>query len=385
MNKPKIWMEATNVFASPTGHRSGIGYYTENIIRGCIERGGDEFDFYIVANLFFTNTPSPLDINGKYNYKFTKFIPGKLWNKLSKQRLLPPIDKLHTGNPDVVVNFDYMRLPVSPNVRTITVIHDLAFVHYPEFIESKNLARLKKFVPLALEKSDRIVAVSKFTKSDIVNMFGLMEDKIDVVPNAVDRTTFRPFRDDSIFSKYSLPSKYLLYVGNIEPRKNISRIIEAYSILPRSFADEYGLVIAGGKGWNDLGIVNSYKKSRHKDKIHFPGYIDSSDLPALYSHSELFLFPSLFEGFGLPILEAMACGAPVITGKNSSLPEVAGSAAYIVDEKNISSISKAIEDITSKIELKNRLISLGKERVKMFNWEISAGKMINSIQRALEL
>ncbi len=376
-------MEATNVFASPTGHRSGIGYYTENIIKGCIEQGGDDLDFYIAANLFFTNKPRLLEINGRHNYKFTKFIPGKVWNQLGKKQLLPPIDMIRGGKPDVVVNFDFVRLPVSSRVKTITVIHDLAFVHFPEFIESKNLARLNKFVPMALEKSDRIVAVSEYTKLDIVKSFGVSKDKIDVVTNAVDRTVFHPKVDKSIFSKYDLPSRYLLYVGNIEPRKNIVRIIEAYSRLPDSVTDKYGLVVAGGKGWKDQEILESCNRSTRKDKIHFPGYVDSNDLASLYSHAELFLFPSLYEGFGLPILESMACDTPVITGKNSSLPEVGGSAAYFVDEKNIVSISKGIEEIINKKNVKDRLVSAGREQAKKFNWEKSADNMINSINKAL--
>ncbi len=387
MKQLKIWLEATHLFMSPTRHQSGIGYYTENIIRSLIELDQND-EFFIVANLFATNTPSKVKISPtakNYNYKLIRFLPGKVWNQLIKRRVLPPVNMLLKDTPDVMVNFDFVRLPVSKKVKTLTVIHDLAFLHYPEFVQSRNLARLKKFVPLAIKKSDRIVAVSEYTKSDIVKSYKVDPQKIDVVSNAVNHKVFFPQQlKSSVKKKYGLPDNYILFIGNIEPRKNILGIIEAFGKLPAPLQAQHPLVLVGGKGWNDEEIKSALNSTGAKAHITMVGYVDDEDIAQVYAGAQIFVFPSFYEGFGLPVLEAMASGTPVITSKVSSLPEVGGDAVLYVDPKKPSTIAEAMKKLLQNKELQKTLIKKGLAHSKQFSWEQSAGQMLRAIRNTVE-
>ena len=225
MNKKEIWLEATHLFKSPTRNKSGIGNYTENIIKGVIDQNGNKnYHFSIVANLFITNKKryiAGIKAND-FSYLYTRLIPGKVWNQLLKKKLMPPIGMLHFKKPSLVINFDFTAVPTTKKTKTITVIHDLAFLRYPEFVETKNLRRLNKFVPEAIRKSDRIVAISNSTKKELIELYKVSTNKICVVDCAVDQAIYKPTKTTkNVKVKYGLPNNYFLYFGNIEPRKNI--------------------------------------------------------------------------------------------------------------------------------------------------------------------
>jgi glycosyltransferase involved in cell wall biosynthesis len=386
MKKKEIWLEATQLLKSPAGHKSGIGYFTENLIKNLLNTY-KEYDYKIVGNIF-VNKIKPKVVAGKkgHDLLLTRYIPSKIWNKAVIMGILPNIDLLYKGSPDLVINFDFARVPVSRNIKTITVIHDLAYVVFPGYTEKKNLSNLRKVVPNSIKKSTRIVAVSESTKKDLIELFSLGSEKIDVVYNAVDQNKFYPTKlSDKVKIKYGIPEKYFLYLGNIEPRKNIKGIIEAYTGLPDKITNEYKLVLAGGRGWNQDEINNALNRSTKKDNIIFTGYIDDADKPEIYSGSDIFLFPSHYEGFGLPILEAMACEVPVITAKNSSLKEVAGNAALYVDSKRPKELTEAIIKIVENKNIRNDLVKKGTLRAKEFSWKKSAAQMNESIKKAIKL
>lgn len=386
MKKKEIWFEATQLLKSPLGHQSGIGYYTENIITNLVKHYND-YNYKIVGNIFINKkVPTKLAAINNDNFLLTRYIPAKLWSQSIKLGILPHINLIHKGSPDLVINFDFVRVPVSKKVKTITVIHDLTYIVHPEFIEKRNLLRLKKLVPRAVKSSTRVVAVSEATKKDLVKLFELNPEKIDVVANAVDIKLYKPKAlTNEIRNKYNLPKKYLLYLGNIEPRKNIKGIIEAYSMLPNEISSKYKLVLAGGRGWNQGEINNALKQSAKKDKIIFTGYIDDRDKPEIYAGADIFLFPSHYEGFGLPILEAMACEVPVITADNSSLKEVAGNAALYVDSKRPKELAEAIIKILENKNIRNDLVKKGTLRAIDFSWKKSAAQMNESIKKAIKL
>lgn len=386
MKKKEIWFEATQLLKSPLGHQSGIGYYTENIITNLVKHYND-YNYKIVGNIFINkNVPTKLAAINNDNFLLTRYIPAKLWSQSIKLGILPNINLIHKGSPDLVINFDFVRAPVSKKVKTITVIHDLAYEVYPLYTEKRNLQRLKKLVPKSLKMSTRIVAVSESTKKDLISNYNVNPSKIDVVYNAVDTKLYKPKAlTNEIINKYNLPNKYLLYLGNIEPRKNIRGIIEAYSMLPDEISSEYKLVLSGGRGWNQGEINNALKQSAKKDNIIFAGYIDDRDKPELYGGADIFLFPSHYEGFGLPILEAMACEVPVITADNSSLKEVAGNAALYVDSKRPKELAEAIIKILENKNIRNDLVKKGMLRAKDFSWKKSAAQMNESIKKAIKL
>jgi glycosyltransferase involved in cell wall biosynthesis len=209
------------------------------------------------------------------------------------------------------------------------------------------------------------------------------EAKISVVHLGVE-ARFQPIREESQLTatrqKYGLPGKFVLFVGLIEPRKNLETLVDAY--LADSLCEGFDLVLAGNLGWDYSRLLKKVAASGVRNRIHMPGYIDDADLPALYSMAAAFVYPSLYEGFGLPVLEAMACGAPVITSGVSSLPEVAGDAAILVDPRDCRAVAGALRMVLGDEELREDLSQRGRQRSQLFTWERTAGKTLDVYRAA---
>ncbi len=376
----KILFEGTSLFANKRIPQAGIAHYTYNIYKNLVEL--DKVNEYEVFGLNFFGRPTDFKNNFPKGTKFNliKYIPGKIWNVTNRKLKMPPLEVLMGKKADVFIFTQFRMYPSMLAKKRFTVIHDLAFKHYPEYIEAKNLKFLERRVPEAIKKSTKILAVSEYTKWDIVKTYGANPEDIIVTHNAVDTSKFKRTQpSEALRKKYKLPKNYLLYLGTIEPRKNITRLVRAYSKLPNNLKDEYPLVLAGGGGWNDSEIKDSIENARNNSNIIQTGYIDEKDIPALYSGAELFLYPSHFEGFGMQILEAMACGTPVLTANNSSLPEVGGDAAYYVDQKSEQSIIDGIQKLLDNPKLRMDMIKRGRQQIKKFSWKESAQKIIDAI------
>lgn len=256
------------------------------------------------------------------------------------------------------------------SLKTVTTVHDIVSFLFPEGHNKKAVWLERLTLRRAVKKSRHIVAPSHNTKQDLLKMFGTPEKKITVALCAA-AVIFHPPEDSKTFEevrqKYNLPKKFLLAVGTLSPRKNFERLIRAYArILPKH--PETHLVIVGPSGWNFEELL-AFTES---EKVHFIGYAEGADLVALYSMAAAFVFPSLYEGFGIPPLEAMACGCPVITSNGSSLPEVVGNAALLVDPYSLEDIARAIDAVLSDPTLAHDLKQKGFERVKKFSWAESA-------------
>lgn len=376
----KVFYEGTALFKNKRVPQAGIAHYTHNIYRNLIAL--DKSNEYEVFGLNFIGRPNDFKNNFPKNTKFNliRFIPGKVWNVTNRKLKMPPLEVLIGRKADVFIFTQFRMYPTIFAKKRFTVIHDIAFKHYPEYIEAKNLKFLERRVPEAIKKSTKILAVSEYTKWDIVKTYGADPNKIIVTHNAVDMDRFKKTQLTSkIKNKYKLPDDYILYLGTIEPRKNIANLLRAYSKLPKNIKEHYPLVLAGGGGWNDDEIKSEIEKVKKDSQIIETGYVDEKDIPALYSGAELFLYPSHFEGFGMQILEAMACGTPVLTANNSSLTEVGGDAAYYVDDKSIDSIRNGIEKLLSEPDLRKELVKKGKQQIKKFSWKESAQKIIDAI------
>jgi len=376
----KILYEGTSLFANKRIPQAGIAHYTYNIYKNLVSL--DKSNEYEVFGLNFIGRPNGFKNNFPKNTKFNliRYIPGKVWNVTNRKFKMPPLEVLMGKKADIFIFTQFRMYPTIFAKKRFTVIHDIAFKHYPEYIEAKNLKFLERRVPEAIKKSTKILAVSEYTKWDIVKTYSADPNKIIVTHNAVDTDRFKRTQLTSkIKNKYKLPDDYILYLGTIEPRKNIANLLRAYSKLPKNIKDKYPLVLAGGGGWNDDEIKSEIEKAKKDAQIIQTGYVDEKDIPALYSGAELFLYPSHFEGFGMQILEAMACGTPVLTANNSSLPEVGGDAAYYVDDKSIDSIRNGIEKLLSEPDLRNDLVKKGKQQIKKFSWKESAQKIIDAI------
>lgn len=271
----------------------------------------------------------------------------------------------------------------------VFTFHDLILCRYPEYFTSKaQHDNYVKCMGIALKLSDRIIAISEHAKKDIMDMYAVQEDKIDVIYHGIDTEKFSRVENklviDNFKAKYHLPEQYILYIGTDYPHKNLENLYIAFNNLLRyNGMDEMYLVIAGNSYYHDKHYLDKYINPI-KNKVINIGYLEDNDIPSLYSASQLFVFPSLYEGFGFPVLEAFSCGIPVVCSRSTSLPEVAGDAAYMVDAENAQEICDSIHTILLDKTLRNELITKGYERVLEFTWKKCAEKTFSTYKKTLE-
>ena len=297
-----------------------------------------------------------------------------MWHRLS---LPVPVDLL-TGRVDVFHSPNFVLAPVWRAAKVLTV-HDLAFLLRPECADSKLRDYLEKTVPRSVARADFILADSENTRDDLICLLGVPPAKVEVVPGGVD-PNFAPVRDEDALERMrqgvSGGAPFILSVGVIEPRKNLVRLIEAFEMLKARVDLPHRLVLAGKRGWLSDPIYQRAESSPLASEILFPGYVPDIDLPALYSAADLFAFPSLYEGFGLPPLEAMACGTPVVVSNSSSLPEVVGDAALSVEAESTEELADAMVRLFEDSALRARSVAAGLEQARRFTWEAAAEKML---------
>ncbi|MHA1783138.1 MAG: glycosyltransferase family 4 protein [Promethearchaeota archaeon] len=265
---------------------------------------------------------------------------------------------------------------------TIYWQHDLIEYHIPNQKWYKLLFRRFTF-PITLRKVDRIIGVSRSTINDIKKIFNISEDKLMVLYNGVATNLFKQMPREKakeyLNRKYKLVNDFILYVGTLTlPQKNLLRLVNAYSILVNQGLNQK-LIMVGGKGKDSHLIFKRVKELKLQNNVIFTGYVPDEDLPYFYNVAKVFCFPSIYEGFGLPVLEAMACGCPVVTSNTSSLPEVAGNAALLVDPYNESEIANAIERLLTDEQLRQECITKGLIQSKRFSWENTARQFLNLV------
>ena len=241
---------------------------------------------------------------------------------------------------------------------------------------------MQVFARISVRRARRVVAVSESTKQDIVRIYDISPEKIDVVHNGVD-TSFRPLPADQVAAfrqQKGLPERFALFVGTLEPRKNVVRLVEAYARLPKGRPP---LVLVGGKGWFYDEIFRRVEALELTGEVHFSGFVPAEDLPLWYNAADLFVYPSVYEGFGLPALEAMACGTAVITSTASSLPEVVGKAGRLVDPTDTEALATAMEQVLGDREMQEQMQTAGLVQAAGFSWEKAARLTADSYRHAL--
>ena len=268
----------------------------------------------------------------------------------------------------------------------VVTIYDLSFLLYPESFKRFKRFYLGLFTRLSARRARRIIAISESTKRDVVRLLGVPPEKVEVIYCGIDEA-FRPLAEDRVAafrSKHGLPERFILFVGTIEPRKNVTRLIEAFATLrPCDFAN-LKLVIGGAKGWFYQDVFARVEELGLEGQVMFPGYIPVSELPLWYNAAELFVYPSLYEGFGLPPLEAMACGTPVVTANTSSLPEVVGEAGLTVDPLDVAGLAEAMRRVLGDEALRQEMRKRGLQRAKGFSWTKTAQETVQVYRRAME-
>jgi glycosyltransferase involved in cell wall biosynthesis len=263
----------------------------------------------------------------------------------------------------------------------VTIVHDISFNFFGQFIKFSDLFFLKTLIPLSLKRADKIVGVSKFTRDEIIKYYKINPDKVDHIYNAVgdDFLKNRPTADELelVRQKYKLPANFVLYLGTLQPRKNIPQLISAFARI-KDRLDGTKLVICGNlDGHNaDPQIKKSVVEENLEKEVIFPGFIDEQDKAVVFALAHVFVFPSLYEGFGIPPLEAMSQNVPVLCSDIPSLKEIAADGALFFDLASLDDFSKKLYDVSVDNDLRNELIRLGKERVGFFSWEKTAQKML---------
>lgn len=353
--------------------------------------GVENYTFELLGNLskidtkneyivFLSSPPESLGLERKDNLIFeVSSLPalGSSARIVWEQAFLPFGTRKHKLN--VFHNPDHM-LPVFPlSCPSIITVHDLAFLKFPEtFFFGKRFYK-QNITKLTIKKAKAIISVSENTKRDIVDLFGIPKERIYVIPEGIS-PDFKQISDksslDKVRQKYDLPDRYILNVGALEPRKNIPLLLHAYSRLVLNKGIREPLVIAGSKGWLFDSIFDTVRELKLEEKVKFLGYVPKDDLPFLYNLAHVFVYPSLYEGFGFPPLEAMACGTPVITSNTSSFPETVGDSGIMVDPHDSQGFADAIFRVISNDSLRKDLISRGFERAQRFSWEDCARKTL---------
>jgi len=374
----KVFILGTSVFDSP----SGVGQYTKRLIQVMANQHPEDSFTFFGFRLWPKTLPKKEITGANVSYRFIRFMPGRVYNMLFRLGIQIPIDLLLRRRADI---FFYPNFTVWPtlNRRTkkVVIVHDLSFIYFPQYASPRNLRDNLKFVPRSLKQADHVITISKSSKKQIVEHYKTDPAKISIVLPAVDLEHFRPrlaAEVAKIRAKYKLPKKYILYTGTLEPRKNLEGLMRAYTALGSEIKQQYGLVLAGGKGWQDQSISAMIEKlSAAGENIKWTGYVPDADLPAIYSGASLFAWPSFYEGFGIPPLEAMACGVPVITSDNSSLPEAVGDAAITVKAEDTQSLVNEIERVLSDEKLVKSMRARGLAQAKKFTWEKSAQTLLS--------
>lgn len=267
---------------------------------------------------------------------------------------------------------------------TVVTVLDLSFHHFPETHPPERLRFLKTFFYSRLSRAFHFITISKFVRDEMVKHLGLSPEKITVTYPGVD-TVFHPRASEDmgmLRTRYGLePGRYLLFVGNLEPRKNIPLLLRAYARLARPLRRKYPLVLAGANGWLQEGLTDQIDRLEIAEDVKRVGYVPFSDLPTLYSGATVFIYPSLYEGFGLPPVEAMASGCPVVVSSGGSLPEVVGDAAAIVDPLDLENLSRTLEGILEDPVLRSRMREAGLKKARGYRWDHCAQSTLDVYHR----
>lgn len=359
------------------GKLEGIGWFTHEVSRRLVARHPEHefiflFDRPFDRQFVYADNIQPLVL----------FPPARhplLW-WLWFEYAVPAA--LRRARADVFISPDgYASL--RSQVPTLMVLHDLAYRHYPEQVPALVRRYYEHFVPRYLERAEQVLTVSEYTRQDILAQYGTSPDKVGVTCNGC-REVFRPLSAEEIQSvrrQHSRGLPYFFYLGAVHPRKNVARLIRAYDLFRQRSAEPVLLLISGRLAWKTGEVEEALRQSPYRADILLPGYLNSEELPLLLGAAEALVYPSLFEGFGVPLLEAMHAEVPVLTSEVSSMPEVAGQAALLVNPHSEESIAQGLLELHQDTALRQQLIEAGRHQRQQFTWEKATNDVWSAVQQ----
>ena len=385
----KIVLDATSI----RSHPSGIGIYIKNLIQGLLRLSLEQIGISLNLKLLYRDRHFQHGLQQSNIHKIKENLLSFFYYPLPSSGSLQFLEQFNflaalseniLQNPHIFHGLDYLNYPFSHSYNVIT-IHDLSFIKYPAYSPDRILKTYQNRLERCLKWTDLIVTVSENSKRDIIDCFGIAPETIWVTPLAsrypnprIDRLMKPDFSYPSPF-----PFPYLLFVGTLEPRKNIKTLIQAFEHLKSSSKIPHHLVLIGQKGWKYESILHSIAHSPFHTEIHRLDYLQDEQVAVFYQHATVFVYPSYYEGFGLPVLEAMNFGIPVVTSDRASLPEVTGNAALLVNPDNPIALATAILEVIENTQLRQNLSEKGKERSAFFSWETTALKTLKAYQSLL--
>ncbi len=319
----------------------------------------------------------PKERNG-WVYRILK--PKKLWTRIAL-----PLALYTSQKPDLFFSPTHYIPRFSP-VKRIVTIFDLSFLHFPQMFLKKDLWQLTNWTKFSVENAEHIITISNFSKKDIIKNYKISKNKITTAYPGYDRKIFKLQNQiqkiEDTRKKYSLENSYIIYIGTIQPRKNLIRLIEAISKIPDIDLAVVGKIKGEGKeGWMYEETLETPQRLGVTKRVKFLGFVPNEDLPSLISGAKAFIMPSLWEGFGIPVLEAMACGTPVIVSNVSSLPEIVGKTGLLVDPYSVDQIEQAIRVLVTDKKIHQKYAKLAVSRAKKFSWEKMAKEVLKTFNR----
>ncbi len=362
-----------------TNKLEGIGFFTFESMRRIVH-SHPEIDFYFLFDRIYSEE----FVFAKNVIPVVLFPPARhtllwlWWFEISVAHWL------NKNNPDLFLSPDGYGC-LHTDVRQVIVMHDLAYEHFSDHIPIIARAYYRYFMPRFAKKAIRVATVSEFSKSDIVKHYHILPELIDVVYSG-PKEVYKPIdveRKRNVKKKYSDGKEYFLYVGSIHPRKNIAKLLESFDQFKKETNSDCKLIIVGRKVWDSTNINKIYMEMKHKNDILFAGYVGTQELAEITASASAMIFVSLFEGFGVPIIEAMNCEVPVITSNTTSMIEIAGGAAILVNPTSVDEISFALKTIMSNETLRQTLIEKGIIQAKKFSWNLTADKLWTCCEKVI--
>lgn len=377
MSSPRIGINAQIVTLRSGYRQAGVSRFTEQMVRALQER-----DTGASYSVFLNDTARGGFIDSaNMRFHYTRLPAGKpavriLWEQMVLPALAARLDVLHCP-----VNV----LPLSAPCPAVLTIHDLTFLRYPERFRPERQRYLAALTRVSAKRARRIMTDSANTKADVTELFDVPPERIEVVYPGLDDAVFHPFPEDELTEfrrRKGLPETFILYVGTLEPRKNVASLVRAFALLSERGVSEVPLVIGGGRGWMYDEIFAEVERSGQSDQVVFPGYIPPEELAQWYAAATVFVYPSLYEGFGLPALEAMACGTPVIVSNTSSLPEVVGDAGIQVDPLRTDELAEALVEVLQSKAKREQMAQAGLLQAASFTWNKAAQQLMQIYRQA---
>jgi glycosyltransferase involved in cell wall biosynthesis len=366
-------------YSAAVNQRAGIGRLVRNQVLALAEVDHDN-DYRLVYAR--PNRGSVPQFPRAHNFSRKEVRLGERWLSILWHRAKLPVPADWLSGPVDVYHCPDFVLPPLRRARGILTVHDLAFLMRPDCADERLRAYLEEVVPRSVQRADFIIADSENTRNDLVVLLGVKPQSVAVVPGGVEERFARVTDEERLKKarkKIGIGDEpFVLAIGVIEPRKNLNRLMDAFTALKQraNVPPNLKLVLAGGKGWLYDDIFDHHAASPVRDDIVLPGFVPDDLLPAVYSAAEALAFPSLYEGFGLPILEAMACGTPVVASRASCLPEVAEGAALLVDPNSVDGLTGALELVLLDADVRARLVKHGYERASQYTWTRAAEQLL---------